>query len=51
MSDFEKKTVTSPIKVTVTRLEEIFEETNPYPVFQEKIIKDYVYSNEKRIIA
>jgi hypothetical protein len=51
MSDFEKKTVTIPIKVVVTRLEEIFEETNPYPVIREKIIKNYVYSNEKKIIA
>jgi len=51
MPDFEKKQVTKPVKVAVTRLVELFEDTNPCYVFDDKVIKNYVYSKEKRIIA
>lgn len=51
MKNFENKSVSKPIKVAVTRLEEVFEETNPFPIPQQNVIKDYVYCNQKRIIA
>jgi hypothetical protein len=51
MPDFEKKQVIIPVKIAVTRLVELFEDTNPCHIFDDKIIKNYVYSKEKRIIA
>ena len=50
MNDLIPLKASTPIKMTVTRIEEIFHDTNPYkPV--EKVIKDYVYTEEKRILA
>ena len=40
-----------PVKVNVTRIMEIFENTDTYRYASSPIIKDYVYSPEKRIIA
>ena len=51
MSNFETKFAYNPIKVTVTRLDDIFKKTNILPVSNDNIIKNYIYSNEKRIIV
>lgn len=43
---------TKPIKVSVVRIQEIFEIENEYtPINHSGVIKDYVYSSEKRVIA
>lgn len=42
---------TKPVKVSVTRLEQIFQNSNPDKSNADIIIKDYVYTPEKRIIA
>ena len=39
-----------PIKVNVTRISQIFENSNPYKPLT-TVIKDYVYTEQKRIIA
>ncbi|MEI7473154.1 MAG: hypothetical protein WCK67_00110 [bacterium] len=41
-----------PIKATVTRINNVFEQTNPYMTApNQNVIKNYVYYPEKRIIA
>ncbi|EKE02537.1 MAG: hypothetical protein ACD_20C00363G0003 [uncultured bacterium] len=43
--------VTKPIKVNVVRIQEIFQNTNPYKTGISRIIKDYIYVDQKRVIA
>lgn len=40
-----------PLKVSVTRINNFFEQTNPYMPSNTRVIKDYVYYPEKRVIA
>lgn len=43
--------VTKPIKVNVVRIQEIFQNSNPYKTGISGIIKDYIYVDQKRVIA
>lgn len=40
-----------PIKVSVTRIQAQFENVNPYKYSTSGVIKDYVYTDQKRFIA
>jgi len=37
-------------KVDVTKMEELFENSNPYAQPQKRIIRDYIYVPQKRVI-
>jgi len=50
MSNYAVKPVSTPLKVSVTRIENIFQASNPY-IFSNPIIKDYIYIESRRIIA
>lgn len=49
------KRISKPQKMQVTRIEEIFENTNPYMIPEEiekkNIIKNYIYSNQKVFLS
>jgi len=51
MNNLVSRMVTKPIKVSVVRIEEVFQNTNPYKRTISGIIKDYVYVDQKRVIA
>ena len=40
-----------PVKIPVKRIQEAFENSSPYNYQNKAVIKDYVYSNQKRFIA
>ena len=50
MNNLAVRNASKPIKVSVTRISQIFENTNPYKPVQ-SVIKDYVYTEQRRIIA
>jgi len=51
MNNYAVKPVSRSIKVKVVRIEDIFQNSNPYKSFIEPIIKDYIYIESKRVIA
>lgn len=51
MTENTDKTVTKPEKISVTRIEYILQQEEKQYYDQKSIIKDYLYSPQKRIIA
>lgn len=51
MDNLFTKEVSSPIKVNVTRIADFFKDTDPYIPCNNMVIKDYIYTPQKRIIA
>lgn len=51
MSNLALRVIERPIKVDVVRIENIFQNTNPYKFAITGIIKDYVYVDQKKVIA
>ena len=54
MSDTKNAQLSKPIKLRAVRMDDVFQNTNPYfhcQYYNENIIKDYFYSPRKRVIA
>ncbi|MDD3014840.1 MAG: hypothetical protein PHC34_14150 [Candidatus Gastranaerophilales bacterium] len=51
MNNCAVKPVSRPVKVNVVRMEDIFQNSNPYESFLQPIIKDYIYIESRVIIA
>jgi len=51
MTKLAVNTIVKPLKVKTVRIEDIFEHVNYHADSDERIIKDYVYYPQKRVIA
>jgi hypothetical protein len=49
MNNYAVKIASRPVKVNVVRIENIFQDSNPYVM--QPIIKDYIYIESRVIIA
>ncbi|MDD3014856.1 MAG: hypothetical protein PHC34_14230 [Candidatus Gastranaerophilales bacterium] len=49
MNNYAVKTISRPVKLNTVRIENIFQDSNPY--IMQPIIKDYIYIESRVIIA